>query len=110
MLKEQVKQEKLGKVTMKPRSDKPLLCKQPLNISLSLLENLRNAPSAQNLVLTYEQKMHLTEEIIRKRDWRADRRCSPLRSHIGSSPTTYYGGFMRKTSLSVGRKRESRVG
>lgn len=108
-LKEQVKQEKSGQIAIQPRRDKPLLCKQPFNTSLSLLDNLRSATSAHNFVLTYEQKMRITEEIIRKKDWRRGKLGSPLRSQRDSSPNTYYNGFVRKASLSVGRKRESRA-
>lgn len=105
-----MRQEKLGKVAMEPRTDKPLLLKQPLDSSLSLLDNLRNAPSADNLVLTQEQKKRLTEEIVRHTELKAVRRynVTPLRSRIGSSPTTYHSGFMRVPSLSPSRKTHER--
>lgn len=110
MLRDQVRREKLGKVPMEPRKDKPLLLEQPLDTSLSLIENIRNAPSSDNLVLTHEQKMRLTEEIVRNSDLKAARHynVTPLRSRIGSSPTTYHSGFMKVMSLSPSRKTQER--
>lgn len=108
-LREQVRMEKLGKVAMEPRKCKPLLLKQQLDDSLSFIENLRNAPSsAQNLVLTHEQQMRLTDQIVRNKDLKGERHynVTPLRSHIGSSPTTYHSSFMRMTSLSAERKQQ----
>ena len=109
-IRDRLRQEKLGKVDMQPSKVKPVILKQPVDVNLSLIDNIRKAPSTENLVLTHEQKTRLTEEIVRKSELRAVRnhQVTPLRSRIGSSPTTYHSGFLHQKSLSPAHRTEKK--